>query len=288
MRRSLLLAAALAALATSATAQTRAAAPAAAPKPAAPTAADWRTPDPNDLLVIDTNKGRVIVEMISEVAPNHVQRIRELTREGLYDGLTFFRVLDNFMAQTGDPQNNGQGGSAKPDIAAEFMFRRGADAPFVLAADQAVAEVGFVKSLPVMTQSMMLAPMTRDQKVAGWALFCPGVAGMARGQGEDTANSQFFLMREAYPSLEKRYTAWGRVVSGQEAVRAIKVGEPVPDPQDRMERVRVLADLPEASRPKVRVIDPNGAWFKAEIARVRAQKGADFTACDVTIPVEVK
>ncbi|WP_334162816.1 peptidylprolyl isomerase [Phenylobacterium sp.] len=288
MRRSLLLAAALAALATSAAAQTRAAAPAAPPKPAAPTAADWRTPDPNDLLVIDTNKGRVIVEMISEVAPNHVQRIRELTREGLYDGLTFFRVLDNFMAQTGDPQNNGQGGSSKPDIAAEFMFRRGADAPFVLAADQAVAEVGFIKSLPVMTQSMMLAPMTRDQKVAGWALYCPGVAGMARGQGEDTANSQFFLMREAYPSLEKRYTAWGRVISGQDAVRSIKVGEPVAEPQDRMERVRVLADLPEASRPKVRVIDPQGAWFKAEIARVRALKGADFTACDVTIPVEVK
>jgi len=288
MRRSLLLAAALAALATSAAAQKKAPAPAAPPKPAAPAAADWRTPDPNDVLVIDTNKGRVIVEMIPEVAPNHVQRIRELTREGLYDGLTFFRVIENFMAQTGDPQNSGQGGSSKPDIAAEFMFRRGADAPFVLAADQAVAEVGFIKSLPVMTQSMMLAPMTRDQKVAGWALYCPGVAGMARGQGEDTANSQFFLMRDAYPSLEKRYTAWGRVIAGQDAVRSIKVGEPVPDPQDRMERVRVLADLPEASRPKVRVIDPKGAWFKAEIARVRALKGADFTACDVTIPVEVK
>lgn len=288
MRRSLLLAAALAALAAPAAAQKKAPAPAAPPKPAAPAAADWRTPDPNDVLVIDTNRGRVIVEMVPEAAPNHVQRIRELTREGLYDGLTFFRVIENFMAQTGDPQNSGQGGSSKPDIAAEFMFRRGADAPFVLAADQAVAEVGFIKSLPVMTQSMMLAPMTRDQKVSGWALFCPGVAGMARGQGEDTANSQFFLMREAYPSLEKRYTAWGRVISGQDAVRAIKVGEPVPDPQDRMERVRVLADLPEASRPKVRVIDPKGAWFKAEIARVRAQKGADFTACDVTIPVEVK
>ena len=78
------------------------------------------------------------------------------------------------------------------------------------------------------------------------------------------------------------------MIAGQDAVRSIKVGEPVPDPQDRMERVRVLADLPEASRPKVRVIDPKGAWFKAEIARVRALKGADFTACDVTIPVEVK
>jgi peptidylprolyl isomerase len=73
-----------------------------------------------------------------------------------------------------------------------------------------------------------------------------------------------------------------------DAVRAIKVGEPVADPQDRMERVRLLADLPEKERPKVRVIDPKGPWFKAEIARARALKGADFSACDVEIPVEVK
>jgi peptidylprolyl isomerase len=134
----------------------------------------------------------------------------------------------------------------------------------------------------------MLAPMTRDQKVAGWALFCPGVAGMARGSEENSANSQFFLMRGPFPSLERKYTAWGRVISGQDVVTAIKVGEPVPDPQDRMERVRLLADLPEASRPKVRVIDPKGPWFKAEIERVRAAKGADFSACNVDIPVEVQ
>ncbi len=64
--------------------------------------------------------------------------------------------------------------------------------------------------------------------------------------------------------------------------------EPVADPQDRMERVRLLADLPEKDRPMVRVIDPAGPWFKAEIARLRAEKGADFSACDVNIPVEVK
>ena len=78
------------------------------------------------------------------------------------------------------------------------------------------------------------------------------------------------------------------MISGQDVVRAIKVGEPVEQPQDVMEHVRVLADLPEKDRPKVRVIDPKGPWFKAQIERVRAAKGADFTACDVDIPVEVK
>jgi peptidylprolyl isomerase len=267
------------------------AAPAAAAKPAGPSApgpADWRSPDPNDVLVIDTNKGRIIVEMVPEVAPQHVARMRELAHENFFDGQRFFRVIEDFMDQTGDPQNSGQGGSSKPNVPAEFLFRRGADMPFTMAIDQTVAEIGFLKSLPITSQSMAMAPLTADQKVRAWVLYCQGVAGMARDSNEDSANSQFFLMRGPFPSLERKYTAWGRVISGQDVVKAIKVGEPVPDPQDRMERVRLLADLPEASRPKVRVIDAKGPWFKAEIERVRAAKGADFSACNVDIPVEVQ
>ena len=290
MKRILMFAASFAALAV-----TVQAAPKAPPAPAtpaapagAPGAADWRTPDPNDVLVIDTNKGRILVELVPDVAPQNATRIRELAHENFFDGLRFFRVIENFMDQTGDPQNTGQGGSSKPNVPGEFTFRRGTDLNFVVAADQSVAEVGFVKSLPVMSQSMMLAAMTKDQKVSAWGLFCPGVAGMARDDNPDSANSQFFLMRAGYPALEKRYTAFGRVISGMDVVTAIKVGEPVADPQDRMERVRLLADLAEKDRPKVRVIDPKGPWFKAEIARARALKGADFSACDVEIPVEVK
>ena len=293
MTRTLLVAAAAAALAVTASAApkpplpAKSAAPAAA-APGAPTDADWRTPDPNDVLVIDTNQGRIVVEMLPEIAPKHVEQIRALAHENFYDGQRFFRVIDKFMDQTGDPQNNGQGGSSKPNIPAEFTFRRGADLPFVMAADQTVAEIGFIKTLPVESQSMSLAPLTKDQKVTAWALYCQGVMGMARDENPDSGNSQFFLMRWPYPSLERKYTAWGRVISGLDVVRAIKTGEPVEDPQDRMERVRLLADLPEKDRPKIRVVDTRGPWFKAEIARTRAGKGADFTACDVEIPVEVK
>jgi peptidylprolyl isomerase len=292
MKRTIILAACAAALAVSAVAAPKAKAPAAAPPPpaapAGPGPADWRAPDPNNVLVIDTNKGRIVVEMVPEVAPLHVAQIRALAHENFYDGLRFFRVIDKFMDQTGDPQNNGQGGSSKPNIPAEFTFRRGTDMPFVMAADQSVAEIGFIKSLPVESQSMMLGALTKDQKVTAWTLYCQGVMGMARDENPDSGNSQFFLMRYPYPSLEKKYTAWGRVISGLDVVRAIKTGEPVEQPQDLMEHVRLLADLPEKDRPKVRVIDPKGPWFKAEIARVRAAKGADFTACDVDIPVEVK
>jgi peptidylprolyl isomerase len=284
--RATLFAAALAALSASAMAAPKPAPPPA--KPAGPAAADWRTPSPDDVLVIDTNKGRIIVEMVPEVAPAFADRVRELALAHFYDGQTFFRVIDGFMDQTGDPENRGTGGSTQPDVKAEFTFRRGPDTPFVLVVDQSVAEVGFIKSLPVMTQSMMLAPMTKDGKISGWGLYCPGVAGAARGEDDNTANSQFFLMRANFPKLEKKYTAWGRVIAGQDVVVAIKTGEPVPDPQDRMDRVRVLSDMPEKERPKVRVIDPAGKWFKAEIARAQAAGGANFTACDVNIPVEVK
>ncbi|MGZ6014154.1 MAG: peptidylprolyl isomerase [Phenylobacterium sp.] len=293
MKRTFLLAASIAAVALTATAAPKpkapsVAAPAAPAKPTGPGPADWRTPDPNDVLVIDTNKGRIIVEMVPEVAPQHVAQVRALAHEGFYDGLRFFRVIDKFMDQTGDPQNNGQGGSSKPNIPAEFTFRRGADLPFTMAVDQTVAEIGFTKSLPIESQSMALAAMTKDQKITAWSLYCQGVMGMARDDNPDSGNSQFFLMRYPYPSLERKYTAWGRVVSGLDVVRAIKTGEPVEQPQDYMEHVRLLADLPEATRPKVRVIDPKGPWFKAEIDRARAAKGADFTACDVDVPVEVK
>jgi peptidylprolyl isomerase len=149
------------------------------------------------------------------------------------------------------------------------------------------AEEGFVRSLPVISQTGALMPQTSDHKVAAWGTYCPGVAGMARDDDPDSANSQFFLMRQAYPSLDKRYTAWGRVLEGLDVVRAIKTGEPVQDP-DRMISVRVLADLPAAGRPKVSVMDTASAPFKRRVAAARRAKGADFSVCDVELPIMVQ
>jgi len=260
----------------------------AAPKIAPPKAADWRTPAAQDVVVIDTNKGRVILELIPEVAPGHVARFQELTREGVYDGRTFFRVIDRFMAQTGDPDDTGEGGTKKPNLKAEFTFRRDAATPFVAAAAPAGTEVGLLKSLPVVSQAWSWAEVTSDKKVSAWGTYCPGVVGEARDEAVDSANSQFFLMRQPYPSLDKRYTAFGRVLVGLDVVRAIKTGEPVEKPQDRMIKVRLLADIPPAERPTVRVGDPASPWFKAEIARKRAARGADFSVCDLDLAVDVR
>ncbi len=84
-------------------------------------------PDPENTLVMELEHGTVVIEMLPEVAPNHVARIRELTREGFYDGIVFHRVMAGFMAQTGDPTGTGTGGSGQ-NIDAEFSrepFLRG-------------------------------------------------------------------------------------------------------------------------------------------------------------------
>lgn len=252
---------------------------------------DWRTVPAEDLMVIDTTRGRILVELAPEVAPLHVERMRRLTRAGFFDGLVWHRVIEGFMAQTGDPLGTGEGQSPYPDLKAEFTFRRGPDMAFAPVAAPAGAAVGLVRSLPVQTQPDAVMAGTADGKVHGWGLYCPGVAGMARDEGNDTANSQFFLMRDAYPALDKRYTIWGRVVSGLETVRAIKVGDGAngmitADP-DRMIQARIAADLPQAERPMARVLDTASARFQALAAETRAARGADFSMCDIELPVQV-
>ncbi|WAP68813.1 peptidylprolyl isomerase [Jiella pelagia] len=76
--------------------------------------------NPEDTLVLETTKGKVVIKLRPDLAPNHVARVKELAREGFYDGVVFHRVIDGFMAQTGDPTGTGSGGSDKPDLKAEF------------------------------------------------------------------------------------------------------------------------------------------------------------------------
>jgi peptidylprolyl isomerase len=262
-----------------------AAAPAWSPTPVA---ADWRTPDPENVLVIDTNQGRIIAELSPLAAPAHVARIKDLTRRRFYDGLSFFRVIDGFMDQTGDPKNTGEGGSDLPNLQPEFTFRRGPDTPFAALMQVSGAELGFVGVLPAASQTMAMAEMTADGKVRAGALFCGGVLGMARAAAEDSANSQFFLMRGPYDSLNGRYTAFGRVIVGTDVVRRIKTGEPVAAPQDRMLKVQVLADMPAGQRPQVRVIDTAGPYFTALLQQDRLAKGDAASPCDIDIPGEAK
>ena len=252
----------------------------------APDPRNWRPVDPENTLYIDTVHGRIVIEMYPEVAPFHIERIKTLTRAHFYDGLTFHRVVDGFMAQTGDPLGTGEGASNLPDLHQEFLFRRGPDMPFIQAAQQSGAYLGFYKALPIESAPDAQMRVTADGRVSANALHCQGIVSMARAEDDNSANSQFFIMRAPYPALNKRYTIWGRVVWGQEAVMQLAVGNPPPTP-DRMLSVRIAADLPEAERAPIYVLRTDGPQFRQLIDDTRRRRGADFSVCDVQIPARV-
>ncbi|WP_374515925.1 peptidylprolyl isomerase [Brevundimonas sp.] len=260
----------------------------------APAAAqDWRPVAPENLLVIDTAKGRILAELDPRAAPRAVERIRTLADQGFYDGLKFHRVIPDFMAQTGDPEGTGAGGSELPDIPGEFEFRRGRGDPFVRIGDPAASGLqrGLLGSMAVTTQPDAQMMVTADFKASAMALFCPGVLGMARNGDPDSANSQFFIMTGRNDNLDGAYTPFGRVLAGLDAVRALKSGSEAEDGRvvdpDVMTRVRTAAALPEADRPTVRVQTPANAAFLAEVERVRTAAGPRFDICDVQPAVEV-
>jgi peptidylprolyl isomerase len=251
-----------------------------------PDARNWRQVDPENTLYIDTVHGRIVVELYPEVAPRHVERIKALTRAGYYDGLSFHRVIDDFMAQTGDPLGTGEGASTLPDLREEFMFRRGPDMPFVEAAVQSRARLGFYKALPIESQPDAQMAVTSDGRVSANALHCQGVVSMARADDPNSANSQFFIMRAPNTALDKRYTIFGRVVWGLDAVMRLAVGNPPPNP-DRMLAVRIAADLPETERAPIYVLRTDGPQFRDLIEDTRRERRADFSVCDVQIPARV-
>jgi len=191
--------------------------PAVPPIPPAETSAiDQASPDGTAasrdhllIKVMGSVTGTIEIELLNDIAPEHVARIEALAKSGKYDNVVFHRVIDGFMAQTGDVQYGirgnsdiakaGMGSSDMPDLKAEFS----------------------------------------DEK------FVAGTVGMARATSVDSANSQFFIMFGAAPFLDGQYTVVGHVVAGQDVVNAIRKGDSnnngaVAQP-DYMKTVRVSA-----------------------------------------------
>lgn len=246
----------------------------------------WRALDPENMLVVDTTKGRIVVEMRPELAPLAVARVKLLARERVYDGLQFHRVIDGFVDQTGNPNNKDGGTSRHPDLPPEFTFwatPRG----FAVVRTSSDGQAGFLGATPVESVSAGEAARSKDGRLRAWGAYCAGVVGMGRQADPGTANSEIFFMREASRRLDRSYAVWGRVVVGLDVVRAIAVGEPPANP-DLMLKVRVASDLPATERPRVSVLSEHGSAFAALVARTRAAKGPDFSVCDVEIPARLE
>lgn len=238
---------------------------------------NWRQVDPDHLFVFETTKGRVLIEAFPEIAPKHVAQFTTIIRSGDYDGTSFHRVIRGFMAQGGDVYALHGRDSGLPNIEAEFTFRRvPADMPFDMIGNPNSSKDGYYRGLPVRTQSRFLAELSSDGMVESHIPHCQGVVSTARlGNDVNSGNSQFFLMRAHSPHLDKGYSPWGRIVGGQDAVQALRLGEPVPNP-DILRQALIAADMPEDERPTVWVQRTDGPRFSATIADYE-----DTNVCDL-------
>ena len=251
----------------------------------------WRELDPENTLYIDLEYGRVVLELYPEIAPLHVAQVKTLVRQGFYDYITFHRVIEGFMNQTGDPKGDGTGDSDLPDIQAEFTFRRPASMPVTLVGARSRGGrdigVGFYKALPIATQPSSQAMLTKDGKVAAFGLHCKGVTSMARTSDPNTANSQFFLMRDIAEHLDAEYSIWGNTVFGHEHLTKIKVGSKGEDPNfvpDVMKKVQIAADVPAGERVKVQVLKTDSPAFKNYLKTQKKSDGTYPDICDIRIP----
>ncbi|GJL90706.1 peptidylprolyl isomerase [Hyphococcus sp.] len=254
------------------------------------TDADWRPLDPENTLYMDLPAGTVVIELRPDFAPLHVQRIKELVREGFYDGLTFHRVIEGFMAQGGDPKGDGTGGSDKPNLPPEFARDSNEVEGFrEVGRDRIAPRLGWVDGMPAAAQPEGIRTFLNDRKVELWPVHCPGVMSMARATDPASANSQFFLMiGDSRLNLDRRYTAWGWIVDGYEATRRIVRGEPPPRPTPII-RVRVEADIPQAERKDIKVMKTDNAIFTDYLKARELLSDTEFLKdiCETKVPVKV-
>ena len=254
--------------------------------------ADWREVAPQNLLVIDTSKGRVLVELAPAAAPLAVERISTLANQGFYDGVVFHRVIQNFMAQTGDPDGDGSGGSDLPNVQGEFTFRRGMDSRMTVVAGDTARPQGLMGVLPVTSQPDAQMFVTADNRVPAFIQFCPGVLGMARTQDPNSANSQWFIMTGVNDRLNGAYTAFGRVVAGLDVAHALKAGPMDQDGRvgenpDTLTRVRTADQLAAGERPSVRVLSASSPRWAEQIQQEKTKRGLNFSICDIQPVSEV-
>lgn len=256
-----------------------------------PDAANWRPVDPETLFIFETSKGRILIEVLPELAPRHYAQFRKLVASGDLDGTAFHRVIDDFMAQGGDVgAKKGSYESGWPGIPGEFTIRRDVAAMPLEAAigPEDTAKTGYIKGFPILTQPAFFAEMSVDGLVMTSIPHCRGVVSTARTDDPNSGDTQFFLMREHSPHLDRQYTSWGRVIDGEKVILALKPGPKeangaVKDP-DMLVSAKVAADLPEATRPKAWVLRTDTDAFRAELAT----KG-EVHVCDLpSIPAIVK
>ena len=227
----------------------------------------WVPLDPEYTIYIDVPDGRVVVELSRDFAPQHVEQFRLLAREGHYEGYSFARVIEGFLAQAAEPTFKKEIRTGREALPAEFERDWSDELPYVSVdpPDQFGEESGLVNGFPVRRS-------LSEGKV--WITRCPGILGFARQNEPNTGRSSFWITLQNVQPNDRNDTAFGRVVWGMEHISRLprtegfdfEAGAPVVS-------VQVAADLPIEERLQLEVLDTSDPSFPEFLEAGRAGSG---------------
>jgi len=269
----------------------------------------WNPLDPDNTVYLELQEGTVVIELNPVFAPKTVKQFKKLLSERFYQGLSFYRVIDGFVAQAGDESDIGKA-SKIPTLEAEFQIdwpTRPRDKnkaknwqPLswtpVQKGDPFAPYTGFIDGFPA----------ARDKETGGkaWLTHCPGTFAMARNDGADTGRTDFYIVIGQAPRyLDRNLTIFGRVVWGMDVVQRIKRGPTLKNgiivkDLDRswIKSMRLASSLDPAQRLDIWVADTNSEGFK-QMLRARRDRNDKFfhhkppavlDICQVPVPVRLE
>ncbi|MEJ8568102.1 peptidylprolyl isomerase [Elongatibacter sediminis] len=236
----------------------------------------WREVEPNNVVFMELQEGRVIIELNPVFAPKTVAQFQRLVLSRFYDGLPFYRVIDGFVAQGGDGSDLGELSNV-PLIDAEFEIDWHDELPFfsVQEPDLFAPETGFVDGFPA----------GRDPEAGKvWLTHCPGTVAMARNDDRDSSRTDFYIVIGQAPRyLDRNLTVFGRVVEGMDVVQRIRRGPAAANgviesdlERSRIRSMRLGSEMPEAERLHVYVMDTSSKPFDRLVDDRRVRKHRFF------------
>ncbi|HEV2682675.1 MAG TPA: peptidylprolyl isomerase [Rhodanobacter sp.] len=265
------------------------------------TPAEWRKPDPQNLIFMQLPQGRVVIELAPDFTPLHAANIRTLVRGHYFDGLTIVRVQDNFVTQWGDPNDDDNGdkskirplGKASKTLPPEYTRSIDPKLPWTALPDGDVyaPEVGFSEGFPAARD-----PASGQE----WLTHCYGAVGVARDVDPQTGSgsSLYAVIGQAPRRLDRNLAVAGRVIEGMPLLSGLPRGaEPMgfytkPAQRIAIESVRLAADMPAKDRPTLEVLRTDSPTFAALIDAKRNGRNAFYALpagkvdlCSIDVPV---
>ncbi len=254
--------------------------------------ADWRTPDPENVLYLELATGRVVIELAPDFAPLHVANIRKLARAGYFDGLAVIRVQDNYVAQWGDAEGNRALPAGVGDVAAEFDTAVSRNIGWVPLPDSDgyAPQVGFADGFPA----------ARDERLhLTWLAHCYGMVGVGRDENPKSSGAELYaVIGHAPRHLDRNVSLVGRIIKGAELLSSLPRGTgelgfyTKTETAAPLRAVRIAADVPPAERSNLEILRTDTPLFTALIESRRNRPEAWFKVqaghielCNVPLPV---